>query len=109
MALEHKRFAKQQISLTGSALATAAADKQLFVRVINLLNTSDFAERVILFIGASMSTSNRVYVGLMDPGEWQNLAIEYPWVVQAGESLWASASANNVVNIMLAGAEQTIT
>jgi hypothetical protein len=104
--LTHKRLIKTQIQQVASQVGTTVpVAKVWYLKEITLKNTSAGVVDVTLYLGAGPTTANQLFTYSLDAGEYYPIPLEYPWVAEAGEALFGAASTNNVVNIVVCGAE----
>ena len=106
-ALDHTRLIKAQVP-TGPAQVgiSVPAAKKWYMKEVWLVNTHSSAVTGTLYLGTAATTPNIVYNFALDAGESLPVPLEYPWIAEASEALFGAASVNNVVNIIVYGAEQ---
>jgi hypothetical protein len=106
MSLTHKRLIKTQIPQVAGALGVVVPpDTVWFLKEITLKNTSASVVDVTLYLGVTATGPNEIFTYSLDAGEYYPIPLEYPWVAEAGEALFGEATTNNVVNIVVCGAE----
>lgn len=110
MALTQKRLAFTPVDATEEAIYTVPSSTTTIIKQIMLCNThtSTVTVHVALTNSAASSTSasDRI-LNSFSISSNETTMIAMSLVMTAGEKLWASASSDDVVNIVVVGVEES--
>jgi hypothetical protein len=110
MALLQKRLAFTPVDLTEEVIYTVPSATTTIIKQIMLCNTHNAAVTIHLSVtgsGASSTTAADRILHSFSIASNETTMIAMSFVMEAGEKLWASASSDDVVNIAVAGIEES--
>lgn len=110
MALTQKRLAFTPVDATEEVVYTVPASTTAIIKQIMLCNTHSSAVTVHVSLTGSAASSttaaNRI-LNSFSVATNETTMVAMSLVMTAGEKLWASASSDDVVNIVVVGIEET--
>lgn len=110
MALIQKRLAFTPVDLTEEAIYTVPSATTTILKQILFCNTHNATVTVHVAVTGSSATSttaaNRIFNSFSVAAN-ETTMVGMSFVMTAGEKLWASASVDDVVNIAVAGIEES--
>lgn len=110
MPLTQKRLAFTPVDLTEEVIYTVPAATTTIVKQIMLCNTHSGAVTVHVALTNSVASNttaaNRI-LSSFSVASNETTLVAMSLVMNAGEKLWASASSDDVVNIVVVGVEES--
>ena len=110
MPLTQKRLAFTPVDLTEEVIYTVPSSTTTIIKQIMLCNTHSAAVTIHVALTGSAASSttaaNRI-LNSFSVATNETTMIAMSLVMTAGEKLWASASSDDVVNIVVVGIEET--
>jgi hypothetical protein len=110
MALTQKRLAFTPIDATEEVIYTVPASTTTIIKQLLLCNTHNATVTVHVAVtgsGSSSTTASNRILSSFSVSSNETTMVGMSFVMTAGEKLWASASTDDVVNIAVAGIEES--
>lgn len=110
MALTQKRLAFTPVDLTEEVIYTVPSSTTTIIKQIMLCNTHSAAVTVHVALtnsAASSTTAENRILSSFSVSSNETTLVATSLVMTAGEKLWASASSDDVVNIVVVGIEES--
>jgi hypothetical protein len=110
MALEQKRLVFTPVDSTEEIIYTVPAATTTILKQILLCNTHNAAVTINVAVtgsGASSTTAANRIMSTFSVSANETTLVALSFVMTTGEKLWASGSVDDVVNIAVAGIEES--